>query len=48
MSTGNYIFILPSIGTFGVGERYEKDGDKWERGTWYYTNGEEKEYNTDD
>ncbi len=42
-STGNYIYIA-SDGVFEVGEAYEKEGKKWERGTEYKTNGSEEQY----
>jgi hypothetical protein len=41
--TGNYIYI-DSNGEFQVGEIYLKDGDKWERGTEYNTDGTEEKY----
>ncbi len=43
MSTGNYIYI-DYDGGFKVGDYYRKDGNRWRRGTWYYTNGTEEEY----
>ncbi len=42
-STGNYI-IIHSDYWFKVGERYMKDGKRWERGTWYHKNGKEEQY----
>ncbi len=42
-STGNYIHIY-SDGTFRVGERYFKDGERRERGTGYMTDGKKKKY----
>ncbi len=43
LSTGNYISIW-SDGLFQVGEIYEKDGEKWRRGTQYDTDGTEIKY----
>jgi hypothetical protein len=42
-TTGNYIWI-DSDGDFQVGERYMKDGKRLRRGTGYYTNGDEEQY----
>jgi hypothetical protein len=43
LRTGRYITRL-SNGTFSVGEIYEKEGEQWKRGTWYMTDGTEKQY----
>ncbi len=43
LSTGNHILIL-SGGNFSVGEIYRKEGVRWERGTYYITDGTEEEY----
>ncbi len=41
--TGNYIIIYGD-GVFRVGEFYLKDGKRRDRGTWYYINGKEEQY----
>ncbi len=43
MSTGDYIAIFSS-GNFEVGERYLKDGERWNRKTEYKTDGTEEQY----
>ncbi len=43
LRTGKYIDIR-SDGDFSVGECYMKDGERMKRGTTYFTNGEEEEY----
>ncbi len=47
MSTGHYITIYKD-GRFIVGEFYWKDVEKWERGTRYYTDGKEEDYDESD
>ncbi len=42
-STGNYITIW-SDGVFRVGEKYWKDGRRWERVTTYKKNGKKEQY----